>query len=183
VQVQQYILVPVKSGLMMIDHVAARERILYEQYQQGMTQENSASQTLLFPRTVSFSPADFAVLREVTDELHALGFRFAEFGPNTIVIEGLPADVPHRSNEKELLEGLLEQFRMATGRARLDRREQLTLALARRVAATAAGRLSEVEMNALVDKLFACQTPGYTPTGQRTLVMLELDQLQAFFRS
>jgi DNA mismatch repair protein MutL len=36
-------------------------------------------------------------------------------------------------------------------------------------------------MTALVDKLFACQVPGYTPDGRRTLVMLELSQLQAFF--
>lgn len=181
VQVQQYVLVPVKSGLMLIDHLAARERILYEQYQRNLAQENSSSQTLLFPRTVSFTPADFAVLREVTEELHALGFRFQEFGPNTIVIEGLPTDVSHRSNEKELLEGLLEQFRLPVGRVRLDRREQLARALARRVAAGAAARLSEMEMTALVDRLFACETPGYTPDGQRTLVMLELDQLQAFF--
>ncbi|UYZ57413.1 DNA mismatch repair endonuclease MutL [Hymenobacter latericus] len=183
VQVQQYVLVPVKSGLMMIDHIAARERILYEQYQQQIAEESSASQTLLFPRTVAFSPSDFAVLREVTTELHDLGFRFSEFGPNTIVVEGLPADVPSRANEKELLEGLLEQFRMPGVRARLDRREQLARSLARRVAAAAAARLSEVEMTALIDRLFACQTPGYTPDGQRTLVMLEFDQLQAFFRS
>ncbi|RTQ44751.1 DNA mismatch repair endonuclease MutL [Hymenobacter gummosus] len=181
VQVQQYVLVPVKSGLMLIDHVAARERILYEQYQRTLAQENSSSQTLLFPRTVSFTPTDFVVLREVTAELQALGFRFQEFGPNTIVVEGLPADVPHRSNEKELLEGLLEQFRMPVGRARLDRREQLARALARRVAAGGAARLSELEMTALVDRLFACQTPGYTPDGQRTLVMLEAEQLQALF--
>ncbi|OON65897.1 DNA mismatch repair endonuclease MutL [Hymenobacter sp. CRA2] len=181
VQVQQYVLVPVKSGLMLIDHLAARERILYEQYQRAAAQENSSSQTLLFPRTVSFSPADYTVLREVTTELHALGFRFNEFGPNTIVVEGLPVDVPARSNEKELLEGLLEQFRMPVGRARLDRREQLARALAHRVAAGAAARLSEMEMTALVDRLFACQTPGYTPDGQRTLVMLELYQLQEFF--
>ncbi|GAB3832248.1 DNA mismatch repair endonuclease MutL [Hymenobacter jeollabukensis] len=182
VQVQQFVLVPVKSGLMLIDHVAARERILYEQYQRTGSQEISTAQTLLFPRTVSFTPADFAVLREVTAELHALGFHFEEFGPNTIVVQGLPADVPHRSNEKELLEGLLEQFRVPGGRARLDRREQLARALARRVAAGVPARLSELEMTALVDRLFACQTPGYTPDGQRTLVMLELDQLQAFFR-
>ncbi|MCC3158765.1 DNA mismatch repair endonuclease MutL [Hymenobacter sp. 15J16-1T3B] len=181
VQVQQYVLVPVKSGLMLIDHVAARERILYEQYQRNSSQETSTAQTLLFPRTVSFTPADFAVLREVTAELHALGFHFEEFGPNTIVVQGLPADVPHRSNEKELLEGLLEQFRVPGGRARLDRREQLARALARRVAAGVPARLSELEMTALVDRLFACETPGYTPDGQRTLVMLELDQLQAFF--
>ncbi|GGF20241.1 DNA mismatch repair endonuclease MutL [Hymenobacter cavernae] len=179
---QQYLLVPVKSGVMLIDQAAARERILYEQYTQALERESGLSQTLLFPRTVTFSPQDFAVLREVTDSLHALGFRFTEFGPNTIAVEGIPADVPAR-DEKELFEGLIEQFRVTSSSVRLDRREQMARALARRVATTSTGsRLAEVEMNTLVDKLFACSIPSYTPDGRRTLVLLELSQLQEFFR-
>ncbi|GAA4373206.1 DNA mismatch repair endonuclease MutL [Hymenobacter koreensis] len=182
VQVQQFVLVPVKSGLMLIDQVAARERILYEQYQDTLTNETGASQALLFPRTVTFSPADFAVLREMTHELQSIGFRFSEFGPTTIAVEALPAEVPAGADEKSLLEGLLEQFRIGGARAQLDRREQLARTLARRVAASVPARLAEIEMNALVDKLFACQVPGYTPDGRRTLVMLEADHLQEFFR-
>jgi len=179
---QQYLLVPVKSGVMLIDQVAARERILYEQYTQALERESGLSQTLLFPRTVTFSPQDFAVLREVTDSLHALGFRFTEFGPNTIAVEGIPADVPAR-DEKELFEGLIEQFRISASSVRLDRREQMARALSRRVANTSNGsRLAEMEMNTLVDKLFACSVPSYTPDGRRTLVLLELSQLQEFFR-
>jgi DNA mismatch repair protein MutL len=179
---QQYLLVPVKSGVMLIDQAAARERILYEQYTQGLERESAGSQTLLFPRTVTFTPQDFAILREVADDLHALGFRFAEFGPNTIAVEGLPADVPNR-DEKELLEGLIEQFRTHAGPVRLDRREKVARALARRVAGSSdSARLSDQEMAALVDRLFACVVPGYTPDGRRTLVLLELSQLQEFFR-
>ncbi|RYU76711.1 DNA mismatch repair endonuclease MutL [Hymenobacter persicinus] len=179
---QQYLLVPVKSGVMLIDQVAARERILYEQYAQSLERETAGAQTLLFPRTVTFSPQDFAVLREVADDLHALGFRFSEFGPNTIAVEGLPADVPNR-HEKELLEGLIEQFRTHAGPVRLDRREKVARALARRVAGSSDNaRLSDQEMAALVDRLFACAVPSYTPDGRRTLVLLELGQLQEFFR-
>ena len=62
-------------------------------------------------------------------------------------------------------------------------REQVARALARRVASSAAtARLSDLEMNALADRLFACQVPGYTPDGRRTLVLLELNQIQDFFR-
>ncbi|GAA4018506.1 DNA mismatch repair endonuclease MutL [Hymenobacter fastidiosus] len=179
---QQYLLVPVKSGVMLIDQAAARERILYEQYVLGLERESAGSQTLLFPRTVTFTPQDFAILREVSDDLHALGFRFAEFGPNTIAVEGLPADVPNRA-EKELLEGLIEQFRTHAGPVRLDRREKVARALARRVATSSDNaRLSDKEMAALVDRLFACTVPSYTPDGRRTLVLLELSQLQEFFR-
>ncbi|MBF9143397.1 DNA mismatch repair endonuclease MutL [Hymenobacter properus] len=183
VQVQQrYVLVPVKSGVLLIDQEAARERILYEQYRQELGQAVGSSQTLLFPRTVTFSPADFAVLRELTEPLHALGFIFTEFGPNTIAVEAIPAGMPAQ-NEKELLEGLIEQFRTTAGPLKLDQSERLARALARRVAAGTAGtRLPEAELSALADRLFACQTPGYTPDGRKTLVLLDGQQLADFFR-
>ena len=182
-QVQQrYVLVPVKSGVLLIDQEAARERILYEQYRQELSRAVGTSQTLLFPRTVTFSPADFAVLRELTEPLHALGFIFSEFGPTTIAVEAIPAGMPAQ-DEKELLESLIEQFRNTAGPLKLDQSESLARALARRVAAsTATARLPETELSALADRLFACQTPGYTPDGRKTLVLLDGQQLADFFR-
>ncbi|GAA4495629.1 DNA mismatch repair endonuclease MutL [Hymenobacter ginsengisoli] len=178
----RYVLLPVKSGLMLIDQEAARERILYEQYTAGQAQGGGHSQALLFPRPLTFSPADYAVLGELTPTLHLLGFRFAEFGPHTIAIEAVPADLPAQG-EKELLEGLIEQFRSGAAPLRLDRHEALARALARRVAqATSQPRLPDVELNALVDKLFACQVPNYTPDGRPTVVLLDGEQLAAFFR-
>jgi DNA mismatch repair protein MutL len=183
VQVQQrFVLVPVKSGVLLLDQEAARERILYEQYSQELSRSAGSSQTLLFPRTVTFTPADFAVLSELHEPLHALGFRYVDFGPNTIAIEAIPAGMAAQ-NEKELLEGLVEQFRTAPGPLRLDRAEGVARALARRVAlATSAPRLPEAELTALADRLFACQVPGYTPDGRRTLVVLDGQQLAEFFR-
>ena len=179
---QRFVLVPVKSGVLLIDQEAARERILYEQYRQELERAVGTSQMLLFPRTVTFSPADFAVLRELTEPLHALGFIFNEFGPSTIAVEAIPAGMPAQ-DEKELLESLIEQFRTTAGPLKLDHREGLARALARRVAAnTAAARLPESELSALADRLFACQTPGYTPDGRKTLVLLDGQQLADFFR-
>lgn len=178
----RYVLLPVKSGLMLIDQEAARERILYEQYAAGQESGGGHSQALLFPRPLTFSPADYAVLGELTPTLHQLGFRFAEFGPLTIAIEAVPADLPAQG-EQELLEGLIEQFRSGAAPLRLDRREALARALARRVAqATSQPRLPDVELSALVDKLFACQVPSYTPDGRPTVVLLDGEQLAAFFR-
>jgi DNA mismatch repair protein MutL len=183
VQVQQrYVLVPVKSGVLLIDQEAARERILYEQYRQELGRAVGTSQTLLFPRTVTFNPVDFAVLRELTEPLHALGFIFNEFGPSTIAVEAIPAGMPPQ-DEKDLLESLIEQFRNTAGPLKLDQSEGLARALARRVAASTAGtRLPESELSALADRLFACQTPGYTPDGRKTLVLLDGQQLADFFR-
>jgi DNA mismatch repair protein MutL len=55
--------------------------------------------------------------------------------------------------------------------------------LARRVAqATSQARLPEIELSALVDKLFACQVPNYTPDGRPTVILLDGQQLAEFFR-
>ncbi|MBJ6142165.1 DNA mismatch repair endonuclease MutL [Hymenobacter sp. BT559] len=178
----RYVLLPVKSGLMLIDQEAARERILYEQYAAGQTRSGGHSQALLFPRPLTFSPSDFAVLQELTQPLHLLGFRFAEFGPLTIAVEAVPTDLPAQG-EKELLESLIEQFRSGAAPLKVDRREALARALARRVAqATSQPRLPDVELSALVDKLFACQVPNYTPDGRPTVVLLDGQQLAEFFR-
>jgi DNA mismatch repair protein MutL len=178
----RYVLLPVKSGLMLIDQEAARERILYEQYAAGQERSTVHSQALLFPRPLTFSPADYSILQELTQPLHLLGFRFAEFGPLTIAIEAVPADLPAQG-EKELLESLIEQFRSGAAPLKLDRREALARALARRVAqATSQARLPEIELSALVDKLFACQVPNYTPDGRPTVVLLDGQQLADFFR-
>jgi DNA mismatch repair protein MutL len=86
-------------------------------------------------------------------------------------------------DEKELLESLIEQFRTTAGPLKLDQGEGLARALARRVAVgTAAARLPEAELSALADRLFACQVPGYTPDGRKTLVLLDTQQLADFFR-
>ncbi|MDB5263002.1 MAG: mismatch repair protein MutL [Adhaeribacter sp.] len=173
----KYLLVQVKSGIMIVDQQAAQERILYERFSAALQKNKGLSQTLLFPEVLQLSPGDFSVVQELADELKALGFVFNDFGKNTIVINAIPADVPpHR--EKELFEGLIEQYQNNRDVLALDKKENLARAMARRVAARLVTRMAEPEINALVDKLFATQVPNYTPSGQKTLVMMDMNQLQ-----
>lgn len=177
---QKYIMVQVKSGIMLVDQQAAQERILYEQYTASLQKNSGGSQALLFPQAVELSPGDYDLLQQLATEFNALGFVFSEFGKHTIVLNGIPADIPAR-DEKALLEELLEQYKNNQQELTLSKKENLARAMAKRVASRFTGKLTDLEMNALVDKLFACQMPNYTPSGQKTLVMLELGQLQHFF--
>lgn len=177
---QKYIMVQVKSGLILVDQQAAQERILYEKYSASLLKNSGSSQALLFPQAVPLSPADYNLLQQLAGEFSALGFVFSEFGRHTIVVNGIPADVPAR-DEKALVEELLEQYKNNQQEVTLTKKENLARAMAKRVASRFTGRLSDPEINALVDNLFACRVPGYTPTGQKTLVMLELGQLHNFF--
>ncbi|WP_205502875.1 DNA mismatch repair endonuclease MutL [Rufibacter psychrotolerans] len=177
---QKYLMVQVKSGLMVVDQQAAQERILYEKYSQALGKRTGASQQLLFPQALQLSPADFSLVMELAEEFSALGFVFNDFGNNTLVVNGIPAEIPLR-DERELIEGLLEQYKNNLSALKVDRQENLARAMAKRVASRLTGKLSDQEMNALVDRLFACQVPNYTPGGQKTLVILQTEQLQDLF--
>ena len=176
----KYLLVQVKSGIMLVDQQAAQERILYEKFSAALQKNKGVSQTLLFPEVLQFSPADFAIVQELADELKALGFIYNDFGKYTIVINAIPAEVPP-NREKELFEGLIEQYQNNRDELALDKKEIMARAMAKRVASRQVNRMTESEINALVDKLFATQVPNYTPSGQKTLVMMDLNQLQQLF--
>ncbi|MCC9138081.1 DNA mismatch repair endonuclease MutL [Pontibacter silvestris] len=177
---QKYLLVQVKSGIMIVDQQAAQERILYEKYMSSLQKKSVTSQALLFPQTVELSTADATLIKELAAEFKDMGFLFEDFGGNTIILNGIPADI-HAANEKELLEELIEQYKNNAANLKLDKRENLARAMAKRLASRLQSRMSDLEMNSLVDKLFACQVPNYTPGGQKTLVIMELGQLHELF--
>jgi DNA mismatch repair protein MutL len=177
----KYLLVQVKSGVMIIDQQAAQERILFEKYMASLQKKMVTSQALLFPQTIELSPADSALVKELRAEFQELGFQFEDFGGNTIILNAIPADV-QAANEKELLEELIEQYKNNLATLKLDKRENLARAMAKRLASKLQPRMSDLEMNSLVDKLFGCEVPNYTPGGQKTLVIMELSQLHELFR-
>jgi DNA mismatch repair protein MutL len=177
-----YIITQVKSGMMIIDQQAAHERILYEKFLSNMEKHHAASQQFLFPQTLELSPSDYAILMEIEEEVRALGFSYNIFSNNAIVINGIPADV-NSGNEKALFEGLIEQFKQNKSELKLNNKDNLARALAKRTCIKQGTKLGSTEMNSLIDQLFACKNPNYTPSGGVTLVIWGLDKVAQIFRA
>lgn len=177
---QRYIITQVKSGMMIIDQQAAHERILFEKYMGCLKNSNGASQQSLFPQTVSLNPGDHSLVLEMEEDLKALGFLVEPFGKNDIIIKGMPAEIG-AANEKEIFEGLIEQFKRNKSELSIPRKENLARALARRTALKKGARLSEEEMSGLIDQLFGCSSPNYAPNGQTTFYILELNKIENYF--
>ncbi len=176
----QYIITQVKSGLVMIDQQAAHERILYERFIKMLRQKVGASQQSLFPQQLELSPADFALIMSMETKLNALGFMFNVFGNSTIQLNGTPAEVGE-GQEKELFEGLLEQYKNFKSELKLDTTENLARSLAKRSAIRSGHKLSLPEMNAIIGQLFSCENPKYNASGKSTMVLLDLGQVSQLF--
>jgi DNA mismatch repair protein MutL len=167
--------------LLVVQILLARERILYEKYQEKHADSKAASQQLLFPRTVEFNAGDFALIHSMLEEINNLGFDVRPFGKNTLIVNGTPADVP-KGNEQEMLEGILASFKYNEQDLKLGKRESLLRSMARNASLKIETSLSTREMNDLVHLLFKCKEPAISPSGRPTFVKFASAQLEAFFK-
>ncbi len=182
-QVQnRYIACPVKSGLMLIDQQRAHERILFEKFLTDKKNNRVTSQTLLFPEQFSLAENDTQLLLEILNEIIELGFDICEFGKNTFVVNAIPVDVPENENIPALIESLLENFNNNQAELKIDIQTNICRSLARKVAIKHGKSLSDIEMNAIVDSLFACQIPNLTPSGKPTLIIIDAEELSGKFK-
>ena len=173
----RFIISQIKSGFMLIDQQAAHERILYERFLQQLENRQGASQQSLFPQSVSLNPGDFELVKDLLPDIQALGFQIREFGRNTVVVEGIPADLGNNISEVEMLEHLIEGFKNNQSALKLDKRDNLARSLAKNAAVKAGTALSAMEMNLMVDELFACTMPNTSLNGKPVIITVTLEEL------
>lgn len=179
---KRYIFSQVKSGIMVIDIIRARERILYEKYARMLAGQKGYSQQELFPRTLEFPDTDAELLRELIPDLALLGFDVGEFGQNSFVIHGIPADLSNSENIRDTLDKILENYKKNQIDLKIDSRINLARSMARNMALNGLKNLSREEMTALVDSLFGCELPYQSPGGKATFYIISLDEMDEKFR-
>ncbi|MCR5470506.1 MAG: DNA mismatch repair endonuclease MutL [Prevotella sp.] len=166
----RYIMTAVKSGLMIIDQHRADIRIRYERFMHHLQETPASSQRMLFPETVDLTPAEAALMPELMPSLTAVGFEVTSLGPVSYALSGIPAGM-EGLQPANLLHELLSEAQ-TVGRDVLSIHKNLALTLARQAAIPYGQILSNDEMDALVNHLFACQNVNYTPDGRAILCIL-----------
>ncbi len=170
----RFIISQIKSGVLLIDQQAAHERILFERFLQHIQGGKGAIQQLLFPETLYLNPADMAILSEMEWELRNLGFDYSSEA-NKVIISGVPANLPVKV-EARLIEQLIEQAKFNEN-LNLTRAEKVAFSMSKRLSIKPSTSLSEEESKALIDQLFACPNPNYSPDGRKILRILSLDEI------
>ena len=174
---KRYILTPVKSGLMVIDQKRAHERIFFEKFMEVLKSDSVASQQQLFPQTIELEPGDAELLKTILSDLNSLGFDIREFGKNTFVINGTPG-VLHVASPEMIVEKLLEEYKNSPVNAKEKAKEQVALSLAKSSALDYGVDLQKEEIDHIIDNLFACSTPNYSPEGKKVLTILSVEDIE-----
>jgi len=177
----QYIASSVAGGLMLIHQKAAHERVLFNRFSDIMSQDSPACQRKIFPDIIEFSPSDMGLIKELWQEIHQLGFELKQLDNNEIQILGAPPDIVNEASDR-ILEGMLEHYKNNQMEVRLDKKNNVLLSMAKNLSVQMGQVLKHEEMTALVEALLECENYTYSPSGQKTMTILSLDELNHIFR-
>ena len=176
----QYIITPVKSGLMLIDQHRAHVRILYDRFMARFADKPSVTQRLLFPQRLTLPPSEAVAFEKMMQDLQSVGFEVSSLGSGDFSVLGTPAGT-EGLDASELLQDILQETLDGKSDAADGIRHRIALTLARRAAMPVGEYLSGAEMSALVDQLFSTGTPNFTPDGQTVLVILAVENIEKLF--
>jgi DNA mismatch repair protein MutL len=165
---------------MVIDQKRAHERILFEKFMDVLKSDSVASQQQLFPQTIELNPGDSEVLKSILDDLLSLGFDIKEFGKDTFIINGTPGVLDVASPEI-IVERMLEEYKNSPVDARSKAKEQIAGSLAKASALEYGTDLKQEEIDHLIDNLFACATPNFSPDGKKVLTIIKTEDIEKSF--
>ena len=152
-------------GFVIIDIQGAHERILYERYVHALETKAIATQQQLFPPQLQLSPSDAALVAEINEDLRKIGFDLSDFGNNTFVVNGIPAEL-EAGLEIQVLQLLFEQYRNNRDRLQLKGHDNLARSMARSIAVKMGRKLASRELKQLAMDLLHCETANYGVNGK-----------------
>ena len=102
-----YIVAQNEEGLFLIDQHAAHERIHYEYYVEKFSRPNPASQQLLVPLTLEYTPAEASALKDRLNYMLEAGVELEPFGSHTFLVRSYPEWLP-QGDEQSVIEEMIE---------------------------------------------------------------------------
>jgi len=176
---KKYLITEIKSGLIIIDQHVAHERVLFEEAKKAIEGKGFPSQTVLFPQTLKLQPEEYDNLLEITHYLNKIGFRFREFGENTIIIDEIPPDI-NWGNESQIIREILDQY-ISVKNINPSFIDQIAAIYACKSAIKAGDQLKPEERIHLIDRLFSTDHPYYCPHGRPIIINLSINELDQRF--
>lgn len=177
----RFILTSVKSGLMLIDQHRAHIRVLFDRYMIQIKQKQGVSQGVLFPEILQLPASEAAVLQGIMDDLAAVGFDLSNLGGGSYAINGIPSGIEGLS-PVDLIRNMLHTAMEKGNDVKEEIQHILALTLARAAAIVYGQVLTNEEMVSLVDSLFACPSPNYTPDGKTVLTTIKEEDIEKLFK-
>ena len=174
-----YILIQIGEDLFIVDQHAAHERINYEYLRDSYFAQNIHIQELLMPVLIEVSPKEKALYEMQKEMLVGFGIEMEWFGDNTMAVRSVPVILGEPLSGKTLVEI------MSTIIGEKDPNElveKILKGMACKNSVKAFDRLSNEEMEGLIERLFTCKDPYNCPHGRPVIVSFSKVDLEKRFK-
>ena len=179
----KYILTPVSSGVMVVNVSRARERIFYDRALKALNGSGShVTQTALFPVEVQVGAAQQQLFAGHAEILASLGFDITPFGPDSVVVGGVPEGYSCEAGKVQQTVTDLMGILSEDGTALPEMARQRTAErLATSGASNSAPLDSVLEAQSLIDTLFASENAELTSNGRRIVNIVKIGDIDKLF--
>ena len=176
----RYILMPSEQGLVMINQHRAHVAVLYMQFLEQLAHAQGAMQQLLFPEVLNVTQDELVIVRQLHDDLRAIGFDVEQLSPDSFSVQAVPSQLANQS-AIPVLQHILLQVRERGANTQVEWREQIAQTLAESAAIPYGKNLTEPEMRDIATRLFALPQYRRTPDGKIILSVLSDDEISKRF--
>ena len=177
---ENFIFKQVGEKLLIFNHKYCQQRILFEKFKNSNLKSFTNTQQSLFPQYLEFSPSDFRIIKEIIDDVKSIGFNIDFFGENSVVINGIPSGLDD-INEKEIIEGFVEEVKNNNSDIKSEKRDLIIKSFSKKAKIINNKILTQIEMNLIIDRLFACKNSKYSPDGKQNYIELGIDKVENLF--
>jgi len=176
----RYIVMEGDEGVVLLDPVAARERVIYEDLLKGGEGGGVPSQGLLIPELLELEAVDADLVLRHAKHFEDAGIVVESFGGSTIKISTMPSFLELSDVHAFLLE-LVDELHATSGtrRGKAMAFESFAAGVASRAGRHEPCRIDHAE--ALLESMFACDLPYCTPDGRPTIIHISLSELDRKF--
>ena len=176
-----YIIIEIKNEMYMIDQHAAHEKVLYEKIKRNYySNSEKECQMLLLPDVITLTPKEMDVARDNIEIFKKAGFELEEFGENTIRLNGVPP-MCYDINTKDLFLEVLDEINTVARTARQEIEERFIATVACKSAVKAHMKLTEEEVENLINQLLVLENPFTCPHGRPTTIKMDLSDIEKKF--
>jgi DNA mismatch repair protein MutL len=177
-----YIVCESDGGVVLIDHHAAHERILFEQLQRRAAGQQAAAQQLVVPETIELNFREAEVLGQMLSDLKTFGLVVEPFGKNTFVIKAVPALLSGQDVKPMVHEIVEKTASVGYSPGLKEALDECRMVMACHGALRANQALTKKQIEELLRQLDACDNPSHCPHGRPTWIRWDLATLEKSFK-
>lgn len=176
----RYIVFHFDKQIAIVDIIAGRERILYEEYLEALHNNPISIQQNLFPDMITLSASQIEMLLEIKEELYLLGYDIEQIDRSTFAINGTPSDEDLGDIQHIIVE-MIDNYKSNQFLHRNEKNKNIALSLAKQKRTKYKTFQSDLERLTFIRQLYNTLVPNTTPSGKKIVHYINNEQLFQFF--